>query len=90
MKDQLFYNEVLLIFVEGFIDFVIVILLFVTSHQDNPMASQLVAGVFGVMVFILIPGALVWMSQLPSSQFKDEAFEKKWSALFEDVKTDNF
>ena len=87
IKKQLFFSELFLVFIEGYIDFLIAGGLFLRNQSFGLVMMNWTAFfIIATMTVLLIPGFILWLAKQSTSKFEEEDFKDKWKALFEDLK----
>ena len=90
MRDKLFFQELILISIEGYIEFVIMVYIYI--DKIDPMEFPFWAAftvVYNILVCgIVLPGAFLYLYTRPLDTIKDDPeFQSKWKSLFDGKRT---
>lgn len=90
MKNQLFFGHFLIVFIEGYIEFLIAARLFYQAPPgsvDNTPLSNSVAYPVLFLAVILLPGLYIWILTKPKFELnRRKTFRRRWLTLYEDLK----
>ena len=86
LKSQLFFSEVILIFIEGYIEFLIVLNLHNLRPDEAATTDKLIVWVIGLISVGFLPTILTWTGLQKASRFKEPEFQERWGALFEGIR----
>mmetsp|Transcript_10107 Transcript_10107/g.15435 ORF Transcript_10107/g.15435 Transcript_10107/m.15435 type:complete len:203 (-) Transcript_10107:119-727(-) len=87
LEKQLFFSEILMIFVEGYLDFCLAAFLFLSWDFASGTLNWIAFFFIAVLAFVFLPGLLIWTSKQPESLFEEEEFRSHWGVLYEDIRT---
>mmetsp|Transcript_6152 Transcript_6152/g.9892 ORF Transcript_6152/g.9892 Transcript_6152/m.9892 type:complete len:366 (+) Transcript_6152:3401-4498(+) len=87
LHNQLFFQEILMILIEGYLEFSIVIFMHITRPDEPGTGAGLTVGLLSVLALFILPGALTWVVRQERGRFEEEDFRVRWEALFQDLKT---
>ena len=90
MRNNLFFQELILISIEGYIEFVIMIYIYI--DRIDPMEFPFWAAftvIYNILICaIVLPGAFIYLYTRPLDTIKDDPeFQRKWKSLFDDKRT---
>lgn len=86
MGDQIFYSEIILLVIEGYMEFVVSFYLQVTSEQAE---WYWFSAILGILLFILFPGLIIWVARKGKDILLSQIFKTKWGALYFELKVDD-
>ena len=90
MKNQLFYSHILMILLEGYIEYVISFRLVQEMPEtsvDNTELTLIINIVSIVISMFLMPSIFLWLLFKPEFELrKRKTFRRKWQSLYEDLR----
>ena len=90
MRNTLFFQELILISIEGYIEFVIMIYIYFDGIDpiDFPFWAAFTV-VYNILICsIVLPGVFIWLYTRPIGTIKhDPEFKSKWESLFDNKRT---
>ena len=92
LKKKLIYKEILLISIEGYLEFLIAgYLNWEVPFGESKKSGEIVSNVAGKLslltTFIFIPCLYIWLLTKELKMFKYTPFREKWGEMYEGVKT---
>ena len=92
MKKRLFFNEIINILIEGYLEFLIAGILNFRAPLDT-MNGEITSTIMGFIVLILaliaLPGCAIYVLCQDLQKVNTEEFRQKWKPLVEPIKTKN-
>ena len=89
IKQNMFFNEILIIIIEGYIEFLFAgILIFQVpeNNQDNNIVLIGIGSLYLIVCIVVIPIIFIWILHQKLEFLKSEEFEKRWGALIENIR----
>ena len=89
-RDTLFYQELILILIEGYIEFVIMVYIYFERIEamEHPIWSNVTVFYYIIMCGVVLPVVFIWLYTRPLEVIqKDPEFNRKWGSLFDEKRT---
>lgn len=87
LEKRLFYGEILLILIEGFLDFTIAFFIYVFyDPEKNFELSYMVCLITFFMAFMILPAVLIQLISKNESTLKKEEFKQEYGSLYEELR----
>ena len=92
MSKNLFYNDTLLILIEGYVEFSIACIfasMVTDDSKDNNIVVNILGFIYKSVTLCVFPIFLLWFSFLDIRKIRKPEFRKKYSPIIHDVKLKN-
>jgi hypothetical protein len=92
LKQKLFWNDLLSVLIEAYIEFIIAGYLNMTapdSDLEGEIASLYIGYVCLLFTLVIIPIIFFWLRAQPLDRLKEPSFQKKYEALYENCRLES-
>ena len=81
LYEQLFFSELIVMVIEGYLDFVISFFLQVYSDQQDQWFYWL-SILVGFFLYLLIPIFVIWVARKPQEVLESDGFKQRYGAMY--------